>query len=51
MYYVQGGFISLIMYAVVKSVICIAVAITCCAVLVVLFAIVFGANVYCEKHN
>ena len=46
-----GCFISLIMYAVVKSVICIAVAITCCAVLIMLFVVLFGTNAYCEKHN
>lgn len=46
-----GCFISLIIYAVVKSVICIAVSITCCSVLIMLFVLLYGTNVYCEKHN
>lgn len=46
-----GCFSSLIVYGAVRSSICIAVASTCCAVLIVLFVVILGSNVYYERHN
>lgn len=46
-----GCFSSLIVYGAVRSDICMAVALTCCAVLIVLFLVVLGTNMYYEKHN
>ena len=46
-----GCFVSIIIYAAIRSTICIAVAFTFCAVLVMLFVIMLCTNMYYEKHN
>ena len=46
-----GCFISLFLYAAVPSSIIITVTVVLCTVLVILFAVMLGANLYYEKHN
>lgn len=43
--------ISMVIYAIGRSPICMTVMITLCVVLITLFGIVLGATMYYEKHN